>query len=45
MPVESQAVDPVIHQAARRLAWRNVGTIENLLSPVGWAPPTIINRG
>ena len=25
------APDPVIHQAARRLAWRCVGIIENLL--------------
>src|SRR4051812_2068723 len=27
----NQPCDPLIHQAARRLAWRNVGTIENLL--------------
>lgn len=27
----NQPADPVIHQAARRLAWRCVGIIENLL--------------
>lgn len=27
----NQSADPVIHQAARRLAWRCVGIIENLL--------------